>query len=138
MGDDVDISERCIGDVAVDELEMGLIQEVGDVGSAARAEVVDNDDGMTVPEQAAAEVAPDEPGTAGDHEPHRGSPGRDGVMRARSHARIDGTAWSTVTAASPPPTLMQQRPASMPCPGGVGTVACGALRRGCSSRVGSD
>jgi hypothetical protein len=48
-----------------------LPQEVGDIGAAPRAQVVDDDDGVAVGDETTAEVAPDEAGTTGDHDLHR-------------------------------------------------------------------
>jgi len=54
------------GDVMAKELEIGLIQEVGDISFGSCIEVVDTEDILTVPEQAFTEVGAHKPGTACD------------------------------------------------------------------------
>ncbi len=83
MRDHVNVAERCVRDIAVEEFEFGLAEEIGDVRTAAGTQVVDDDDRVAVGEQATAEVAPDEASAAGDHDPHRASTVRDRAAGAR-------------------------------------------------------
>ena len=55
-----------LGDVVVDELEMFVAGEMGDVVGVARDEVVDGDDAMAFGEESVDEMGAEEAGAAGD------------------------------------------------------------------------
>lgn len=62
----VDLEQDLLDDVVADELEVGPADEVGDVGSRAREEVVEADDVVSPFDEERAEVGADEAGAARD------------------------------------------------------------------------
>ena len=59
---DVDV----VGDIVLDELEVGIPRQVRDVGDVAREQVVDADDRVAALQQRLGQVGTDEAGCAGD------------------------------------------------------------------------
>ena len=78
MSHHVDVADRRVRDIGMHELVAGLVEQIVDVRSATGAQIVDTDDAVSPGEEAAADVAADEPGATGDHDPH----GRGGRVAA--------------------------------------------------------
>src|SRR5690606_2982291 len=64
-----DLQPERVGDVVSDQLEVGLLEQVGDVELLAGEEVVDADDVVAFVDEAGAEVRANEAGAAGDEDP---------------------------------------------------------------------
>ena len=84
----VHLQPERLDDVVAEELEVGLREEVGDVGFLAREKVVDADHVVSQGDQPFAEVAAEEAGAASDEDPLEGrhgvgSGGREGGKRPR-------------------------------------------------------
>ena len=68
--DHVDLEHRRPLDVGLDQGESGVVGQLVEVGATAGREVVDADDLVVASAQLTNEVAADEPGTAGNEDPH--------------------------------------------------------------------
>jgi hypothetical protein len=64
------VHDRLVRDRLVDELEAGVLRQVGDVGQPAGGQVVDGRNGLPLVEQGLGQVTPDEAGPAGDQSAH--------------------------------------------------------------------
>ena len=71
----VDLEPQRLDDVVAEELEVGLREEMGDVGLLAREEVVDADHVVALGDQPLAEVAAEEAGASSDEDPLEGRHG---------------------------------------------------------------
>ncbi len=68
------VEEDVLRDVVVDEAELPVPGEVGDVADVARHEVVEADDLVTLGEKAVREVAAEEAGGPRDDDAHQARP----------------------------------------------------------------
>ena len=64
---DAALDRHAVHDVVLDQLEVGTVDEVGDVLAGARREVVDGDDVPPPREERLAEVRAQEPRASRDH-----------------------------------------------------------------------
>jgi len=97
--DPVHLQQHRLDDVVAHHLEVAVIQEVSDVGATPGVEVVEADHLVTIPEQALAEVAPDEAGSAGDEGSHPRS------LDGQRSSRLPTT--KTIATRAPAPIVRQ-------------------------------
>ena len=80
-----------LGDVLLDELEVRVAGEMGDVVGLSGDQVVDRDDGMAAGEQQVGEMGTEESRSAGDDGDRAGGRGGGGFQAFRLHAdRVEG------------------------------------------------
>ena len=81
--DDLDVEHRRLLDVRLDQRESGVVDQLVEIRTVARREVVDADDLVVASAQLTNEVAADESGATRDQDPHASDRRRVGVRATR-------------------------------------------------------